>query len=573
MSGREDDTMNSASSDDGADVLAPVWTADGHLDEGTIHTWLDGAFDIAHAASIDAHVSACAVCAAHVAEARGLIAGASRMIRSLDLAPSGVVPSEDVARTASRIVAAALATGGAASDETARPPGTHVAATADQRSRAARPPRPWYMRAEWRVAAAAVLMVGGGAYVWSRSSATEAAFSPVASDRADTVDPAAPAVLSSPAEVASDARADVANAASVASASASAGSPSAVPEGSTAKAAPRVLPAAPAPTPVRDLAVVAPPPAAAVGASVPMAAGESVREVRDEVATDAARAKRASTADEARAPVAVAAASAEARRTTAPAAAPPPLVAGGVARAFTNDAAPRRRTVTGRVVTPTDAPVEGASVVVQGTTLGVQTDTRGEFVLRGVPDSSTLLVRRLGYQATRVSLPSLAADTLHTRVTLQVSAMTTLSAVAVQAGPPIPLPEREAERDGLANRSGLECWSLAPALYARSEDVSGTPPPSLMLTTNLGVAADVTSQWINWPIIGRETRVVLKRDEGGVYRGTGIGPGVQWTLEIRRQGTGWDATATGGASSDNTTATTTSRRLTLSRADVGTCRR
>ncbi len=59
-----------------------------HPDDGTIHAWLDGALDADEAARISAHVSTCGACAELVAEARGLIAGASRVISQLDDAPA-----------------------------------------------------------------------------------------------------------------------------------------------------------------------------------------------------------------------------------------------------------------------------------------------------------------------------------------------------------------------------------------------------------------------------------------------------------------------------------------------------
>ena len=55
-----------------------------HPDEGTIHAWLDDALDAAESARVAQHVAVCARCAAATAEARGLIAGASRVVRSLD---------------------------------------------------------------------------------------------------------------------------------------------------------------------------------------------------------------------------------------------------------------------------------------------------------------------------------------------------------------------------------------------------------------------------------------------------------------------------------------------------------
>jgi hypothetical protein len=63
-----------------------------HLDEGTIHAWLDGALDAAEGARIEQHVAGCASCAAAVAEARGLVAGASRILSALDHVPGNVVP-------------------------------------------------------------------------------------------------------------------------------------------------------------------------------------------------------------------------------------------------------------------------------------------------------------------------------------------------------------------------------------------------------------------------------------------------------------------------------------------------
>jgi hypothetical protein len=63
-----------------------------HLDEGTIHSWLDGALSADEAARVEAHVKECPQCAAAVAEARGFVAGASRILTALDNAPRGVIP-------------------------------------------------------------------------------------------------------------------------------------------------------------------------------------------------------------------------------------------------------------------------------------------------------------------------------------------------------------------------------------------------------------------------------------------------------------------------------------------------
>jgi hypothetical protein len=65
-----------------------------HPDEGTIHAWLDDALPADEAARVAAHVETCEQCAATVAEARGLIAGASRIVSSLDSVRGGVIPAK-----------------------------------------------------------------------------------------------------------------------------------------------------------------------------------------------------------------------------------------------------------------------------------------------------------------------------------------------------------------------------------------------------------------------------------------------------------------------------------------------
>ena len=101
-----------------------------HLDEGTIHSWLDGALGPDEAARVEAHVAECPECASAVAEARGFIAASSRILTALDHVPRGVVP-------------------------------------------VARPAR-WGSPAVWR-AAAAVLVVAAGSLVVARNRGNESA--------------------------------------------------------------------------------------------------------------------------------------------------------------------------------------------------------------------------------------------------------------------------------------------------------------------------------------------------------------------------------------------------------------
>lgn len=59
-----------------------------HLDEGTIHAWLDGALAPNEATAAEAHAQSCEECARVVAEARGLIAASSRILGALDDVPA-----------------------------------------------------------------------------------------------------------------------------------------------------------------------------------------------------------------------------------------------------------------------------------------------------------------------------------------------------------------------------------------------------------------------------------------------------------------------------------------------------
>ena len=65
-----------------------------HPTDGTIHTWIDGELDAAESARLAAHMGECAECSARVAEARGLVAGASRVVGMLDASPALLVRPE-----------------------------------------------------------------------------------------------------------------------------------------------------------------------------------------------------------------------------------------------------------------------------------------------------------------------------------------------------------------------------------------------------------------------------------------------------------------------------------------------
>ena len=64
----------------------------GHLDEGTIHAWLDGALAPDESSQVEEHLAGCVPCSGLVAEARGLVAASSRILAALDDVPAGVIP-------------------------------------------------------------------------------------------------------------------------------------------------------------------------------------------------------------------------------------------------------------------------------------------------------------------------------------------------------------------------------------------------------------------------------------------------------------------------------------------------
>lgn len=61
-----------------------VYDDTGHVDEGVIHAWLDGALAADSATAVEAHAHECGVCAGRIAEARGMVAGARRILGALD---------------------------------------------------------------------------------------------------------------------------------------------------------------------------------------------------------------------------------------------------------------------------------------------------------------------------------------------------------------------------------------------------------------------------------------------------------------------------------------------------------
>jgi anti-sigma factor RsiW len=146
-----------------------------HLDEGTIHAWLDGALSPDESARVDAHVQACAGCAALVAEARGLIAASSRILTSLDAVPAGVIPGTDT--------------------------GTDQLAALRARRAAS---RAWWRDRRFVAAASLVIVAGLSSVVWQSSVNRSNETQPVAPGVADRTQPVSvPEAAPAPAPVAS----------------------------------------------------------------------------------------------------------------------------------------------------------------------------------------------------------------------------------------------------------------------------------------------------------------------------------------------------------------------------------
>ncbi|MGQ0648014.1 MAG: zf-HC2 domain-containing protein [Gemmatimonadaceae bacterium] len=132
-----------------------------HLEEGTIHAWLDGALSPEEGATVEAHVAACKLCAAMVAEARGFIAASSRILSARDDVPASVLPDASTA---------------------AEPPVLKPELTLERRFQApaARPAlmgrrRPLYRNPQLVAAAAVLVMAVGTWTVVQRSSGRAAA--------------------------------------------------------------------------------------------------------------------------------------------------------------------------------------------------------------------------------------------------------------------------------------------------------------------------------------------------------------------------------------------------------------
>jgi anti-sigma factor RsiW len=398
-----------------------------HLDEGTIHAWLDGQLPPQEAQAVEAHVAECRQCADAVAEARGLIAASSRILTALDSIPREVVPKEPRFRTAEEAARAADAVADAAAD-----------AIVPLELVARRPRRRWFNGAS--LAAAAAVVVGIGTVALLQQSRRE--LGSVAKERAE------------PARVASGPSAEASSAAATPS-------PAAVPEAKSLGAT-RIGAATPSIATTQSAATV-----------TRDAANEArLQGLRDEAAglkkaePDRAMAARVTTAADSVAPMVIrekeVAANKPAEELTKdtkqlaqsaqPPQAPPASARREALASLQATAKPDSARLDrpqasadaagvgvgglrGRVTDANANALAGATVSVDGTTSSVITNSAGEFVISGLRSGAhRLTVRRIGYELTSRDVTVTPSQTVETDVVLNASQVA-LNQVVVTGAP------------------------------------------------------------------------------------------------------------------------------------------
>ncbi len=379
-----------------------------HLDEGTIHAWLDGQLPRDEAQQVEAHVAECRECADAVVEARGLIAASSRILTALDSVPGEVVPKQAPFRTEAE-TARASAIADAAAD---------AIVPLDLVVR--RAPRRWFNGAS--LAAAAAIVVGIGTVGLMQRAAGPI---PAARERTASSTPVAGRSESaaSAAPVASVAPARAADSVGVAS-NVVAGVPSVA--GLKRAVA---IPNAPNETAAKKEAE--PQAFADLRDTLNRAKAPAANKPADELAKDTKQL-------------------AQAQRLQAVAPAPAPQVTKldsarpDQARAEAVAAGDLR----GRVIDANGNGLAAASVSVEGTTTAVVTNTAGEFAISGLQGGAhRISVRRVGYQPVDRDITVTPGQTLQTDVVLNASppALNDVVVTSAAGAPPRAAPSAKAK--------------------------------------------------------------------------------------------------------------------------------
>jgi hypothetical protein len=476
-----------------------------HLDEGTIHAWLDGQLPRDEAAAVEVHVAECRECADAVAEARGLIAASSRILLALDGVPREVAPKREQPSAVgqeplaiSHQPSAVSSTAGAAGSSAAAMPAT------------VRARRRWFSAPS--LAAAATIVVAVGTLTIVRARDDESARSPfesaVVSDRAS-----APSTDTATATASMPVRPSAPPAPAISEA------PTATPEarvgaaaGQSRTSADRVAradgrrEADAARAEETPLAAAAPStsaaraPGAPGGAATPTPARDELargvpRLSRSDVAEGQQRQRAANEPREelAKVPVQTAATPAPPRPDTARVQvfrgtkAESPRITSDTARAnfaakAVADAAATTGSVRGRVTDANKTGIESAHVQVAGTAIGVTTSQTGDFELRGVPaGTQRITARRIGFEVQTIGLIVAAGETASADFTLVPSRVSLENVVVTGTGgadrerrsaPAAPAPARSAQS---ATAYGCYDLGITPATSQPRSDFGRIP--------------------------------------------------------------------------------------------------
>lgn len=405
-----------------------------HLDEGTIHAWIDGQLPPQEAKAVEAHVAECRQCADAVAEARGLIAASSRILMSLDSVPGDVLPVPAATRTEPGPVT------DASQGVVPRSP-----SRAEQRAQ-----RRWLSGPSLAAAAAIVVAVGTFSVMRAGGRADvskEVAASPsiVSGPAVDSAVVSAPAPTALPPAAPADERAEVAGKATDTKAENALSERRALPDVALQRLSGRTAAETAAKDGFTDRAQVArqasqsPPQPAPTPAPPPVVATNELR--------------KTSAADSLSAP-------------PAPPAGVDRSNAAG-ARADAGSAAATTGMVRGRVTDANGTALANAMVSVVGTGTGVPTSSTGEFTLGGIePGTRRLRVARIGYAPTTRDVTVVAGQTAAAEIVLAPSQVALSEVVTTGTAASVAVPARKR-----ANAPVIETLPGAPVPASQSNAV------------------------------------------------------------------------------------------------------
>ena len=530
-----------------------------HLDEGTIHAWLDGQLPRDEAQRVEAHVAECRQCADAVAEARGLIAASSRILTALDSVPREVVPKQGSFRA--EMVAARAADA--------------VADAFVPLEAAVRPRRRWF-RGPASLAAAAMIVVAIGTVAVVRKGGDDAAVSPerVSASVARSgpfVDSAAPVPAAPQSQVPSAAPAPLtAEAKSLADTRGATGD----------------RPLAVTPPSVRDLRNTAanetlrpgraasdsgiesatllkesesralygtpagsPPVRVSIRGASSLPGVDSANKTVDQLAKDKDAKQEVQVAQQA--PARPAPSAAPRREPLGATIARADSVSNRPTQAAAADAVAKTAAtgvVKGRVTDANNTGLANAMVMVAGTNTGVATNEAGEFTIAGVQaGTQRLTVRRVGYEPASPEVTVAGGRTLETDIVLN-PARTELSSVVVtgaaaSATPagarakaaPAPKPAAPPSMDTApgapvtaAQSNAVGCYELGITALLATRNTFGGMPRRIALDSEI-VPANAEGVWYRARDLSR-----TNTQPNGLWRPTGPnGVEIEWTYGSR----------------------------------------